>query len=58
MFNAHSDAYVDVDLLPYGPAKFVHTGTTQEALDDLSRREDALVAGLARKAVPPLLSLL
>jgi acetyl esterase/lipase len=58
MFNSHSDAYVDVDLLPYGPMKFVHTGATQAALDDLSRREDALVAGLSRKAVPPLLSIL
>lgn len=57
MFNAHSDAYVDVDLLPYGNRKFVHTGTTQDALDDLSRRMDALVAGLSRKAVPPVLSL-
>jgi acetyl esterase/lipase len=57
MFNAHSDAYVDVDLLPYGPQKFVHTGTTQAALDDLCRRMDALVAGLSRKAVPHVLSL-
>jgi acetyl esterase/lipase len=57
MFNVHDDAYVDVDLLPYGNRKFVHTGTTQDALDDLSRRMDALVAGLSRKAVPPVLSL-
>jgi acetyl esterase/lipase len=58
MFNTHSNAYVDVDLLPYGPQNFVHTGTTQAALDDLSRRMNALVAGLSRKAVPPVFSLL
>ncbi|HVT76112.1 MAG TPA: prolyl oligopeptidase family serine peptidase [Acidimicrobiales bacterium] len=58
MFKTHSDAYVDVDLLPMGTMKFVHTSTTQDALDDLNRREDALVAGLSPKPVPPLLSLL
>jgi dipeptidyl aminopeptidase/acylaminoacyl peptidase len=57
MFNTHSDAYVDVDLLPAGNVPFVHTGTTQDALDDLSRRMDALIAGLVPKTVPPVLSL-
>jgi dienelactone hydrolase len=55
--NAHSDAYVDVDLLPSGPVKFVHTGTTQDARDDLNRREIALVTGLSQKLVPPVVSL-
>jgi acetyl esterase/lipase len=58
MFAAHRDAYVDVDLLPFGPQKFVHTSTTQAALDDLSRREDALVAGLTKSTLPRVLSLL
>jgi acetyl esterase/lipase len=55
---AHGSAYVDVDLLPPGTTKFVHTGTTPEALADLHRREDALVAGIGGKLMPPVLKLL
>jgi hypothetical protein len=56
--GASTGNYADVDLLPIGTLKFVHTGTTQAALDDLARREDALVAGLSGKLVPPVLSIL
>lgn len=56
--RAHSNAYVDVALLPPGGVKFVHTGTTQAALDDLSRRQDALVAPLTGSLLPPVLKLL
>ncbi|HUR78387.1 MAG TPA: prolyl oligopeptidase family serine peptidase [Acidimicrobiales bacterium] len=52
---AHTDAYVDVDVLPNGPAKFIHVGTTTEALADLQRRRDQLVAPLTAKLVPPVL---
>jgi acetyl esterase/lipase len=38
--------YVDVDLLPTGNSKFVHTGVSAAALADLDAREDALVAPL------------
>lgn len=58
VLSSHTTAYADVDLLPPGTVKFVHTGTTQAALDDLSRREDALVAGLSGKLVPPVRSVL
>jgi hypothetical protein len=54
---AHGNAYVDVDLLPRGTTKFVHTGTTAEALDVLHRREAALVAGIGGRLVPPVLKL-
>ena len=53
--QARPGAYVDVDVLPAGRVKFVHGGTSQAALDDLRRREDALVAPLVAPApvLPP-----
>lgn len=44
--HVRRDAYVDVQVLPLGPIKTVHSRTTQAALDDLRRREDRLVAPL------------
>jgi acetyl esterase/lipase len=46
VLSANPSAYVDVDLLPAGSSKFVHTGVDPAALADLDAREDALVAPL------------
>jgi acetyl esterase/lipase len=52
---AHPKGYVDVDVLPPGSTKWVHGGTTPEALADFYRREEALVAPLTKPLLPPLL---
>jgi hypothetical protein len=46
MLAADPSAYVDVARLSAGPMKFVHTTVSQNALDDLYSREEALVAPL------------
>jgi dienelactone hydrolase len=49
MRAADPDAYVDVDVMPFGSQPFVHTTVTDAALADFHRREQALVAPLGRK---------
>ena len=53
--SAHPDAYVDVDVLPFGTTKWVHGATTPEAIADFYRREEALVAPLTAPLVPQVL---
>lgn len=52
---ANPDAYVDVDVLPFGNTKWVHGATTPEALADFYEREEALVAPLTAPLVPPVM---
>ncbi len=46
--TAQPNAYADVALLPFGWQPFVHTGVTQDALNDFYARELMLVAPLTK----------